>query len=105
MGTPMCTESSSCLHRWCVPDEKLPVDGHQSPQPKIEARVPYDDQSTDFLSNGRKRSGKRANGALNVKQDDVSATTIATGASDGSKIIHNAAGASTAAKADRGRTL
>jgi hypothetical protein len=40
-----------------------------------------------------------------VKQDDVSATTIATGASDGSKIIHNAAGASTAAKADRGRTL
>jgi hypothetical protein len=45
-------------------------------------------------------------GALIVKhEDDVSATTIATGASDGSKIIHNAAGASTAAKADRGRTL
>jgi hypothetical protein len=36
-------------------------------------------------------------------EDDVSAT--ATGASDGSKINHNPTAASTAAKANRGRTL
>jgi hypothetical protein len=45
-------------------------------------------------------------GALIVQhQNDVSTPTIDTGARVGSKIMHNVAGASTAANANRGRLL
>jgi hypothetical protein len=45
-------------------------------------------------------------GALIVQyEDDVSTTTIDTGASVGSNIIRNVAGAPTAAKANRGHML
>jgi hypothetical protein len=47
----------------------------------------------------------RQRGALNLEQDDVSTTTVESGASVRPNIIHNAAGASTAAKANRGRKL
>jgi hypothetical protein len=62
--------------------------------------------ATIIVSNDRKRSGEGVpTGALIVQHENDVGTTIGTGASVRSNIIHNTAGASTGAKANRGRRL